>query len=522
MADDKVYNEEMIEKEDPKLFFQWRVNAFIPYLSSDNAGGGESVREEFDARFLAKAPEKYIDEYRCVPEYLLDMGWAAAMEKAAQKDRLILAENDQASQKNSFDTLMESEGHIYFIERKIMLWIRQGMIKLEKINGGPNTFNKDEWEEEANICKELLQLNGAYRPGDSSAIKDMATKVNRIEQKDTRRNDLKDLAKQLSDMEPMDIERLLESNSKLISDFCSKLLDFIDNPIWRKTGENKGLVKLWKEIVSAQEKMLKCGYLTAKKYALYREKIEGFRKIKNSVEDIGRNLWDAVQHTMNMISDMYENFVSHSTKAEGIEDTLDQEKLFFEKLEELDKLIEIQTKAMGISVNSKMLEGYKKDASRCTAILSDRAKSYIAFSGFLDTEDEDILKFLGYSRNDEILTAFQNISRQMGTSLVTMETGIGEELYWYSIDKKLDFVCGNNLQCELDEWIKKGRGSVGKFQHPYTCCERKLLAYVKRHAVRMADDILLIVKFMPCMHCHAALLSWDRKDDLVVWYPELP
>lgn len=522
MADEKVYKEELIEKKAPKLFFQWRVNAFIPYLSSDNASAVERVREEFDARFLAKAPEKYIEEYRCVPEYLLDMGWAVAMENAARKDIRILAEKVQASQKTSFDTLMESEGHIYFIERKIMLWIRQGMIKLEKINGGPNTFNKDEWETEANKCKELLQLNGVYRPGDSSAIKDMATKVDQIEQKDTRRNDLKDLAKQLSDMEPMDIERLLKSNSQLIPDFCSKLLDFIDNPIWRKTGENKGLVKLWKEIVSVQEKMLKCGYLTAEEYALYREKIEGFQKIKNSLEGIVGNLWDAVQHTMNMISDMYENFASHSTKAGTVDDTFDREKLFFTKLEELDKLIEIQTKAMGISVNSKMLEGYKKDASRCTAILSDRTKSYIAFSGFLDTEDADILKFLGYSRNDEILTAFQNISSQMGASLVTMETGIGAELYWYSIGKKLDFVCGNNLQCELDEWIKTGGGSVGKFQHPYTCCERKLLAYVKRHAVRMADDIQLIVKFMPCMHCHAALLSWNRKDDLMVWYPELP
>lgn len=524
MADDKVYNEDYMEEE-PKLFFQWRTNAFIPYLKLDNADQSVRIREEFNVRFWAKVPEKYVNEYRCVPEYLLDMGWSVAVENAVREPAWAFVESymERSFPKDRFDMLVQSEGLLYLIEKKFLQWARKGTKELEKLDTSQEDFREIEWQEEAEICKKLLRQDGVYQPEDAYDIKEMADKFVNVKQADSRRDDLRKLAKKLSSMTLMDIDILLQNNSPDIRDFCEKLLDFIFNLVWRK--HDDGLYDLWKEIVEAQEKLIECWPWPEDKYNEYQNKNAEFKKIvaEKHIADMLQNLWHAIQHAMDMISDVYECHVTEKLRmtSSGTESIAWKKEGFFVELEKLYDLIKKQAKAMKITGNKKALETYTHDKGRCTAILSDKKHRYISFSGFMDAQDVDILNFLGSIQNDEVLDAFQRISQQMEMELVTMEAGVGKELYWYSVGKKLDFVRRNNLQSELDEWKKKGRGVVGKFQHSYACCERKLLAYLKMKGIRMSDDILLIVKFMPCMHCHAALLRWDRKAALTVWYPEL-
>lgn len=525
MAEDKERNNwVMAEENDLKLFFQWKVSAFIPYLSGEHAGEVESIREEFAIQSVSKAAERDFSEYRCVPEYLLDMGWIVIVENAARENRNFLTRengNDPLPA-DSFDQLLKSEGRISLIEKKILQWIWKGAKLLEKIAAEQDDFDAGDWQKEAALCRKLLGENYQYQWEDIDELQNMAQRFVRVTQEDSRLRDLKQLARDLAKNTRMNLWQLLQDRQSIVFLFCRQLRDFIFNTVWRNKGKDLG--KLWKTIVDAQENLLATGYLPGDKLTDYWEKSREYKKIERdkNIAEMARNLWKAIQHVMDMLSDMFVYFDSHRPKTTvPAADVLIRTRMYFEELGRLDEVIQRQAEAMKTDGQTKSLEEYTRDQKRCTAILSDGTNRYLAFSGFLDAEDPDVRTFLGRTSDDAILDAFRQISGQLDASLVTIEADMLEEIYWYSINGSLDFVCRDNLKQEVEIRRTFPGANGGKLRHSYACCERKLLAYEKKYAMPSTGDLHLIVKFMPCMNCYAALLNWNKRNRLTVWYPEI-
>lgn len=157
----------------------------------------------------------------------------------------------------------------------------------------------------------------------------------------------------------------------------------------------------------------------------------------------------------------------------------------------------------------------------------------MAFSGFLDCSGYGVGSG-GFT--DKVLQIYQDICNRLNCTLVTMSPEIRSRIKRYGLDEHLKlaeqgnlcnecggsncFDCEKCAQYEQNRICNKKDKVKEKLKARYSCCERKILAYIEKISKADIDMAIMHVKFEPCLSCYGNLLAWKADiNNLILDYP---
>lgn len=211
--------------------------------------------------------------------------------------------------------------------------------------------------------------------------------------------------------------------------------------------------------------------------------------------------------------------------------------------ERLLEKLEKHSNALCIDIITKkeLRKYFGNDPSRCVALLmflpenqpenqdlqhehqSEKKKfdQYIAFSGFLDCEDEDLRKKINldqkwHNRELKLTGIFRDISELYHANLVTLNSDIVNRMIAYRVNEDFSLRKSLTLRNAVNEAQnvdiedkKKSKRYYSSVKKDYSCCERKILA--EDLSKQTSENAMLLVTFQPCLNCYGALKAWKRK-----------
>lgn len=158
-----------------------------------------------------------------------------------------------------------------------------------------------------------------------------------------------------------------------------------------------------------------------------------------------------------------------------------------------DIIRELQNKSIDSRLAAEFLSP-KQKGSRCFATyVTTNGKKYIAFSGFLDSENPWINNWLKNNTNQPFLTTAKNICSKLNATLVTSNLRIS--LYKFSNFSVIPYT---NLGIRINECAKTNEKTN------FSCCERKIIGYFDENYISMPDGTLY-VKLEVCEKCDKAI-----------------
>ncbi len=140
--------------------------------------------------------------------------------------------------------------------------------------------------------------------------------------------------------------------------------------------------------------------------------------------------------------------------------------------------------------SSRLIADYlKKEHGRCFATFIENAthKKYISFSGFFDTFDPDILRWLGQPRSEFVRIA-ADICFLMNATFVPTT---GEVRRYHLVPSPFGVLSGRSLSAVIAAGLPKDA------RRHYSCCERKIFAHFRDDT----PDGSLYVKMKLCAEC---------------------
>lgn len=468
------------------IVFSWTLNAFISTDASP-----EPIHEKV---FFMNYKREDLKNRWTIPEMLMDVRWLEEISLLVKNDsnRILREETEQ-----EFPYFLH-EFSLNLIETKLLSWARDSEDHFQKwkneLNDTPFPIPADNdplwarsasWMQKSPSCSEQDQL-------DLEQLLSIAQQVLKASLHDER--SIKKAARDFT----AEIRAFFGEESipttfnlqgpyapsdalwKKASVFSQKIHDFFYNKLWRTNNQQKE----W--FSKLQQKLLHvCDDLV-------------FPEI--SAQDTYHNaLFKNLQYVANHICDR----LNQSGKIE---------------LEAIQKVME----SLKISKDAETQKAYKNylknSASRCVALLIlDDSRRLLSFSGFLDCTDPDTLNLLGESKKDELLSIFQQIADGVNAKYIPFCYQVVENTFRYQLNEVLDFDPPISMRWEISQKMFQKKS--------YSCCERKLLAWLKCQSIQ-PESAKLIIKFEPCVSCLGALLDWKKTGNhlhpvnLQVYFPK--
>ncbi len=170
---------------------------------------------------------------------------------------------------------------------------------------------------------------------------------------------------------------------------------------------------------------------------------------------------------------------------------IDNEEIYRDLIEELEKLNDEKHKLI-----NQYLSKNPKDW-RCFAIYITAEKKYVAFSGFSDVDDRQILDWLGERRSGFVDIA-QDICNKLGVVFVKTSP----KIYTYKITD--DGMCSDGIEEDTSLETVINNKMPDSIKSRYSCCERKIIAYFDNRQEIMPNGSFYI-KLQMCAQCVLAI-----------------
>lgn len=310
------------------------------------------------------------------------------------------------------------------------------------------------------------------------------------------------LAKQASQV--VKTKNYTEHSSKsCIVDFAKMLYSMIDDIQWRKESVAKDGVKTIVSIIA--------------KFKTGSWKPDGVEWTEEYIHSVRAGIQETANTVCNLIcsKDTHQQ-ITIASLMDTVDDVL---------------------RKLGKGRAADALQAYASNQKRCVALLEliseHHVDKYMAFSGFLDCSDDSAISgdFAG-----PILQTYQDICKRLGCTLVTMSPEVRSRVKRYGLDEHLKlteqdnlcnecggsncFDCEKCAQCKQNRICNKKDKVKERLKARYSCCERKILAYIEKIPKVDIDTAIMHVKFEPCLSCYGNLLAWKADiNNLILDYP---
>ena len=174
-----------------------------------------------------------------------------------------------------------------------------------------------------------------------------------------------------------------------------------------------------------------------------------------------------------------------------LQSNIDNEEIYRDLIEELKNLHDEKHKLI-----NQYLSKNPKDW-RCFATYITAEKKYVAFSGFSDVDDRQILDWLGERRSGFVDIA-QDICNKLGA--VFVKTSL--KIYTYKITD--DGTCSDGIEEDTSLETVINNKVSDSIKSRYSCCERKIIAYFDNRQEIMTNGSFYI-KLQMCAQCVLAI-----------------
>lgn len=145
---------------------------------------------------------------------------------------------------------------------------------------------------------------------------------------------------------------------------------------------------------------------------------------------------------------------------------------------------------------------------RCVAVMeytpNTSNECLITFSGYFDISDKNnrVYALVGNESNYEVtFEKLKDVAKQMGCKFLQVTDELAKYIQFIDPTTSKIATLMRDVEKNLDIGTIKGR---------YSCCERKLLAYIKMKKIS-PNSIQLYIKKEPCQRCEAVISAWENK-----------
>lgn len=509
-----------------EIYLRWDPRGFLPGNFEWQGEGQEirSVEERILLDQIGSWPDSEIQDYWSAPEKLLDLGWILYKSMTLDEERYTPRPQSHFEEEQPNppeESLILLEFHYHTIVQNLLYNIKQCRESLEKVRQLPDEELASRWRErcqeieeacQGKTGEELVRILSNYK----YEVQRMARQVEELEGGNRRWNAMITSAQVLLRRE----DRGEEEYAYLMLAFIRALHAVLKEERW------------WTQFTPG-------AYLEEMRNRILRwleEDLSGETREEEQQRGIFRGMsvlsvsfpglfWRMVQRAVDRLCAFL--CQPELPGKEPSEEKPSGEETFLQKI---DRIIN------DIPDNEKpqtLLDAYKTDGRRCVALLElDGKEQFIAFSGFWDVEDEEIRRYLAKQKSkqpaskqpankqpaieDNALAAFKRIceafdveqhkSNGKSIELVTFAYNpkthyeIKQYIFYYAQDRHLRFQPVRNMKQDILQNVE-----VSHVKKDYACCERKLLAHLAATHRGAEHCSYLVVKFEPCVQCHAAL-----------------
>lgn len=469
------------------ITFSWALDAFLhtdahPEPIQEKVFFMDYTREDFKNRWT-------------IPEMLMDVRW---LEEVSLRRENVPSWQSMEESEQEFPYFLH-EFSLNLMETKLLSWAKESEDRfhkwLKELEDTPFPIPADDdpfWAH----CAGWIKKSPPFSDQDQADLEQLLTLARKIQKAslhDERiiKKAARKLIKAIRDFfgeESIPIMFNLQGTDgssdalwKQASDFSQKLYDFFHNTLWRTNNQQKE----W--FSKLQQKLLHvCDDLV-------------FPEI--SAQDTYHDaLFENLQHVANHVCDRLNQ--SGKMELDAIQEVMDS----------------LQISREGKQYQNEYNNYLKNSSSRCVALLIlNDGRRLLSFSGFLDCTDPDTLNLLGEGKKDGMLSLFQQIAEGINAEHIPFCSQVVEHTFRYRLNDVLDFDPPISMRREVSQKL---------FQKKcYSCCERKLLAWLNCQSIRPASAEL-IIKFEPCVSCLGALRDWKKAGahqppvDLLVYFPK--
>ena len=154
---------------------------------------------------------------------------------------------------------------------------------------------------------------------------------------------------------------------------------------------------------------------------------------------------------------------------------------------------------------------------KCIAYTKVNSKSFVAFSGYVDSTDDqvneywklDFYAFLSAACKSKRVT-LAHLSPDVVSRITHYVNGYKVETFRKRIEKEYHNLIYSYPPTPLKDIPQKIASAIG---NAYSCCERKILTTLELELGRIGShkNAIMLVLFSPCQSCFDALRAWEQK-----------